>query len=109
MKRMPKGYSEPLILKTLLKRPMTIGEIEKVTKIRRPTIYLSIYRLQKKKLAKPDSQKRNRKWMLTAMGRKVAIRRIRGEKILKSVIPKLMEAMRLGIGLRDILRELGSH
>ncbi|MDW8092340.1 MAG: hypothetical protein RMJ06_01430 [Nitrososphaerota archaeon] len=105
---MPKGYSEPLIMQKLLKRPMSVSELERITKIKRPTIYLSIYRLQKKKLAKPDSRKRNKKWMLTENGRNIAMRRVRGEKLLEKVLPQLREALRRGIKLREVLRALTS-
>ncbi|MCS7142819.1 MAG: hypothetical protein NZ920_03375 [Aigarchaeota archaeon] len=85
-----------------------MSELERITKIKRPTIYLSIYRLQKKKLAKPDSRKRNKKWMLTENGRNIAMRRVRGEKLLEKVLPQLREALRRGIKLREVLRALTS-
>lgn len=101
---MPKGYSEPLILKSLLKSGMTIAQIERSTRIRRPTIYLSINRLKRKGLVKAGAGKRNRKWMLTPRGKTAALNRIKGEKIVSKVVPGLRKALTLGLTLREIER-----
>jgi len=105
---MPKGYSEPLILKALLKSAMTIAQIEKNTRIRRPTIYLSIDRLRKRGLVKAGEGKRNRKWMLTPRGRTMALNRIKGERIVSRIVPALRRALSSGVTLREIERAIFS-
>jgi DNA-binding MarR family transcriptional regulator len=104
MARMPKGYSEPLILKTLLNAPLTVSQIERKTRIKKPTIYLSVNRLRRKGLIKAGRERRNKKWMLTQKGRVAAKNRILGERIVGRIINQLRKALSLGISMREIER-----
>ncbi len=104
MARMPKGYSEPLILKALLNASLTVTQIERKTRIKKPTIYLSVNRLRRKGLIKAGREKRNKKWMLTQKGRIVAKNRIMGERIIGRIINQLRKALSLGISIREIER-----
>jgi predicted transcriptional regulator len=107
-KRNPKGYSEPIIMRALLRNPMTVSQLEKATKIKKPTIYLSLNRLHKLGYIKSDKARRNRKFYLTPVGRKVAMNRIRAEKLLSKVMKDLKQAVKLGIPIREIVKELQS-
>jgi predicted transcriptional regulator len=107
-KRNPKGYSEPIIMRALLRNPMTVSQLEKVTKIKKPTIYLSLNRLYKLGYVKSDKARRNRKFYLTPVGRKAAMNRIKAEKLLSKVMKDLKQAVRLGIPIREIVKELQS-
>ncbi|MEM1518325.1 MAG: winged helix-turn-helix domain-containing protein [Halobacteria archaeon] len=104
MARMPKGYSEPLILKSLLNAALTVSQIERKTRIKKPTIYLSVNRLRRKGLVKSGREKRNKKWMLTQKGRIVAKNRIEGERIIKRIINSLRKCISLGISIREVER-----
>ncbi len=105
-KRNPKGFSEPIIMRALLKNPMTVSQLEKVTKIKKPTIYLSLNRLLKLGYVRSEKAKRNRRFYLTPVGRKVAMNRIRAEKLLSRVMKDLKQAVKLGIPIREIVKEL---
>lgn len=104
MARMPKGYSEPLILKALLNASLTVSQIERKTRIKKPTIYLSVNRLRRKGLIRSGREKRNKKWMLTPKGRMVAKNRIEGERIIRGIIDSLRKALSLGISIREVER-----
>ncbi|MCS6787775.1 MAG: winged helix-turn-helix domain-containing protein [Aigarchaeota archaeon] len=108
LKRNPKGYSEPIILKTLLKSPMTVSQLEKATKIKKPTLYLSLNRLIKNGLVTSDRAKRNRKFSLTRRGRVIARNRAKAERMLESIMPRLREVLRLGIGMREIEKAISA-
>ena len=105
-KRNPKGFSEPIIMRALLKNPMTVSQLEKVTKIKKPTIYLSLNRLLKLGYVRSEKAKRNRRFYLTPLGRKVAMNRIRAERLLSRVMKDLKQAVKLGIPIREIVKEL---
>ena len=105
-KRNPKGFSEPIIMRALLKNPMTVSQLEKATRIKKPTIYLSLNRLLKLGYVRSEKAKRNRRFYLTALGRKVAMNRIRAERLLSRVMKDLKQAVRLGIPIREIVKEL---
>ncbi len=107
-KRNPKGYSEPIIMQALLKNPMTVSQLEKVTKIKKPTIYLSLNRLLKLGYVKSDRAKRNRKFYLTPAGRRAAMSRIKAERLLRRVMKDLKQAVKLGISIREIVKQLQS-
>ncbi len=105
-KRNPKGFSEPIIMRALLKNPMTVSQLEKATRIKKPTIYLSLNRLLKLGYVRSEKAKRNRRFYLTPFGRKVAMNRIRAERLLSRVMKDLKQAVRLGIPIREIVKEL---
>jgi Bacterial regulatory protein, arsR family. len=105
-KRNPKGFSEPIIMRALLKNPMTVSQLEKATRIKKPTIYLSLNRLLKLGYVRSEKAKRNRRFYLTPLGRKVAMNRIRAERLLSRVMKDLKQAVRLGIPIREIVKEL---
>ncbi len=107
-KRNPKGFSEPIIMRALLKNPMTVSQLEKATRIKKPTIYLSLNRLLKLGYVRSDKARRNRKFYLTPAGRKVAMNRIKAEKMLSRVMKDLKQAVKLGIPIREIVKELQS-
>lgn len=104
MARMPKGYSELLILKALLNNSLTVSQIERKTRIKKPTIYLSINRLRRKGLARSGREKRNKKWTLTEKGKIVARNRIQGERILNRIISSLRKSISLGLTMREMER-----
>ncbi len=104
MARMPKGYSEPLILKALLNNSLTVSQIERKTRIKKPTIYLSINRLRRKGLVRSGKEKRNKKWALTQKGKIAARNRIQGERILNRIINSLRKTIALGVTVREIER-----
>ncbi|MCS7094398.1 MAG: winged helix-turn-helix domain-containing protein [Thaumarchaeota archaeon] len=108
LKRNPKGYSEPIILKSLLKSPMTVSQLERETKIKKPTLYLSLNRLVKNGLVLSDKAKRNRKFSLTRRGVVLARNRAKAERILESIMPRLKEALRLGIAMREIEKAIST-
>lgn len=108
LKRNPKGYSEPIILKTLLKSPMTVSQLERATKIKKPTLYLSLNRLIKNGLVTSDRAKRNRKFSLTKRGQVIARNRAKAERMLESIMPRLGEVLRLGIGMREIEKAISA-
>ena len=105
-KRNPKGFSEPIIMRALLKNPMTVSQLEKATRIKKPTIYLSLNRLLKLGYVRSEKAKRNRRFYLTPLGKKVAMNRIRAERLLSRVMKDLKQAVRLGIPIREIVKEL---
>ncbi|MCS7117965.1 MAG: winged helix-turn-helix domain-containing protein [Thaumarchaeota archaeon] len=107
-KRNPKGYSEPIILKTLLKSPMTVSQLEKETRIKKPTLYLSLNRLVKNGLVTSDKAKRNRKFSLTRRGFVLARNRAKAERILEGILPRLREVEKLGIGMREIEKAIST-
>lgn len=107
-KRNPKGYSEPIIMRALLKNALSVSQLEKVTKIKKPTIYLSLNRLSKLGYVRSDKARRNRKFYLTPAGRKVAMNRMKAEKILQRVMRDLKQAVKLGISIKEIVKELQS-
>ena len=93
-------------MRALLKNPMTVSQLEKVTKIKKPTIYLSLNRLLKQGYVRSEKVKRNRRFYLTPAGRKVAMNRIRAERLLSRVMKDLKQAVKLGIPIREIVKEL---
>jgi DNA-binding MarR family transcriptional regulator len=101
-KRNPKGYSEPIIMRALLRNPMTVSQLEKATEIKKPTIYLSLNRLYKLGYVKSDKARRNRKFYLTPVGRKAAMNRIKAEKLLSKV-------MKVEMGGRNAARQQESR
>ncbi|MEM2042710.1 MAG: winged helix-turn-helix domain-containing protein [Nitrososphaerota archaeon] len=107
-KRNPKGYSEPIIMRALLKNALTVSQLEKVTKIKKPTIYLSLNRLSKLGYVRSDKARRNRKFYLTPAGKKVAMNRMKAERILQRVMRDLKQAVKLGISIKEIVKELQS-
>ncbi len=104
MKRLPKGSSEPIIMKALIKGEKSIRDIERVTKLKKPTLYLSLNKMKKKGLIKPLGTRRSRRWALTKKGRTVVARRIAAEKILKTVVKPLRKVLSLGVSFREIER-----
>lgn len=101
---MPKGSSESIILKSLVRGNKSIRDIEKTTKLKKPTLYLSLNKMKKKGLIKPLGTRRSRKWALTRKGREFINRRLTAEKILKQVVARLKKAVSLGISFREIER-----
>ena len=93
-------------MRALLKNPMTVSQLEKATRIKKPTIYLSLNRLLKLGYVRSEKAKRNRRFYLTPLGRKVAMNRIRAERLLSRVMKDLKQAVRLGIPIREIVKEL---
>lgn len=106
MKRLPKGSSEPLILKSLLSGTKSIVEIERLTKLKKPTLYLSLNKMKKRGLIKPLGTRRRRKWALTAKGRVKVNNRVKAEKILKQIVKPLKQVIALGVSFREIEREV---
>ncbi|MCS7146061.1 MAG: ArsR family transcriptional regulator [Nitrososphaerota archaeon] len=104
MKRLPKGSSEPIILKSLVSGTRTIRDIERATKLKKPTLYLSLNKMKKKGLIKPLGTRRSRKWVLTRKGKEVISRRLAAEKILKDVVAPLKRVVSLGVSFREIER-----
>jgi len=104
MKRLPKGSSEPLILKSLLGGSKSVRDIERATKLKKPTLYLSLNKLKRKGLIKALGTRRSRRWALTPRGRSLVNRRIKAERILKVVIDPLRRAMSLGVTMPEIER-----
>ncbi|GBC70250.1 hypothetical protein HRbin02_00014 [Candidatus Calditenuaceae archaeon HR02] len=104
MKRLPKGSSEPIIMKALIKGEKSIRDIEKITKLKKPTLYLSLNKMKKKGLIKPLGTRRSRRWALTKKGRTVVTRRVNAEKILKTIVKPLRKVVSLGVSFREIER-----
>ncbi len=102
MKRLPKGSSEPLILKALLAGNKSVTDIERKTRLKKPTLYLSLNRLKRKGLVKPLGTRRRRLWALTGKGRRTISNRIEAEKIVQKIIGPLKRAIRLGLTYRQI-------
>ncbi len=107
-KRNPKGYAERAIMRALMKNPMTVSQLEKATKIKKPTIYLSLNRLLERRHVRSDRALRNRKFYLTPEGKKVTMDRIRAERLLSRMMNDLKLAVKLGISIREIVKELQS-
>ncbi|MEM0444936.1 MAG: hypothetical protein QXO86_05770 [Nitrososphaerota archaeon] len=104
MRRLPKGSSEPLILNALLNGTKSIVELERVTRLKKPTLYLSLNKMAKKGLIKPLGTRRRRRWALTAKGRVKISKRVKAEKILKQIAKPLKRVVSLGLSLREIER-----
>ncbi|MDJ0274774.1 MAG: helix-turn-helix domain-containing protein [Nitrososphaerota archaeon] len=95
-------------MRALLKNALTVSQLEKVTKIKKPTIYLSLNRLSKLGYVRSDKARRNRKFYLTPAGKKVAMNRMKAERILQRVMRDLKQAVKLGISIKEIVKELQS-
>ncbi len=102
MRRLPKGTSEPLILKALLKGNKQVKDMERLTRLKKPTLYLSLNRLKKKGLVKPLGTRKRRSWVLTNKGRLTITRRIEAERIVQRIAGPLRRAIKLGLTYKQI-------
>ncbi|MEM0381889.1 MAG: ArsR family transcriptional regulator [Nitrososphaerota archaeon] len=104
MRRLPKGSSEPIILKSLIGGDKSIRDIERITRLKKPTLYLSLNKMKKKGLIKPLGTRRSRRWALTRKGRKIIKNRVQAEKILQKIAGPLRKVVDLGFSFREIER-----
>ncbi len=63
-------------MKALIKWKKSIRDIERVTKLKKPTLTLSLNKMKKEGLTKPLGIRRSGKWALTKKGRAVVVMRI---------------------------------